>query len=88
MISARLQLRVALLMVLALCAFSAFAASQNDVPTREGNTWDWRNHEPVPSEVQKQEQSQGVALPGAQQKKENDDVESLYRQLMKNNGQQ
>jgi hypothetical protein len=88
MISTRLQLIVALMMVLAPGAFPAFAAPQNDAPTREGNIWDWRNHEPVPSEVQKQEQSQGIALPNGQQKKENDDVESLYRQLMKNNGQQ
>ena len=88
MISSRLRPLIALLTVLGPYAFPAFAAEQNQVPTREGNTWDWRKHEPVPSDVQQQEQSQGVALPEAQQKQQTDDVESLYRQLMKNQGNQ
>ena len=88
MISARLQPVVAFVMALGPFVFPAFAAEQNQVPTREGETWNWRDHEPVPSEVQREEQAQGIALPNGQQKKENDDVESLYRQLMKNNGQQ
>ena len=86
--SARLQTLTAVLIVLGPCAFPAIAAGQDQVPTREGDIWDWRNHEPVPSQVQSEEQAEGVALPNAQQKQQTDDVESLYRQLMNDQGNQ
>jgi hypothetical protein len=30
-------------------------------PARNANIWDWKDHEPVPSEVQKKEQAAGIA---------------------------
>jgi hypothetical protein len=39
-----------LLMVLGLGAAPLSAAAQESVLTREGNTWDWRHHEPDPSD--------------------------------------
>ena len=77
---------MALLTVLALGAAPAFAAPQDGVPTRDGNTWDWRHHEPVPSAVSRKEQAAGIDTSAAQQEKTTDDVESLYRQLIRNAG--
>jgi hypothetical protein len=72
------------LIVLALIAAPALADEQDNVPTREGNTWDWRHHEPNPSVVRRDEDAAGVNLSQAQEEKANGDVESLYRQLMTN----
>jgi hypothetical protein len=82
----RSRSRIALFTALALSVAPAFAVGQDRVPTREGNTWDWRDHEPVPSEVSGDEQAAGIAPPAAQQEQANKDVESLYRQLMENQG--
>lgn len=49
-------------------------------PARNANIWDWKAHEPVPSEVQKKEQSAGIA-PTAQQPADRE-LESLYRSLI------
>jgi hypothetical protein len=87
MASLKSRSRTVLLAVLALSATPAFAAAQDAPPTREGNTWDWRHHEPDPSVVHRDEKAAGVAPPSAQQEKANDQVESLYRQLMQNQGQ-
>src|SRR5947209_2727391 len=72
---------IALLIMLALCATPAFA-EEDSAPIREGNTWDWRHHEPVPSVVHRDEQAARVDPTTVQQEKATDDVESLYRQLM------
>jgi hypothetical protein len=82
----RSRSRIALLTTLALGAAPAFAVGQDRVPIREGNTWDWRHHEPAPSVVSRDERAAGVAPLAAQQEKATNDVESLYRQLMKNEG--
>ena len=74
----------ALLAVLALGAAPAVAGPQDSAPTREGNTWDWRHHQPEPSVVHRKEQAAGVDASAAQQEKNTDAVESLYRQLMNN----
>ena len=52
--------RAPLLAILALAAAPAFAVTQDGVPTREGNIWDWRDHEPVPSVVNRDEQVAGI----------------------------
>jgi hypothetical protein len=52
-------------------------------PARNANIWDWRDHEPVPSEVQKTEQAAGILPTPEQQQAEDRDLESLYRSLIK-----
>jgi hypothetical protein len=54
------------------------------VPTREGNIWNGLDHEPVPSQVHRDEEAAGIASSGAQQQKADEEVEELYRQLMRN----
>lgn len=80
------RFRLALLAAFALGMVPSFALAQDRVPTREGNIWGGMDHEPVPSEVQRQEETTGIHQSPAQQDKTNNDVESLYRQLMGKEG--
>jgi hypothetical protein len=48
----------------------------------ERNIWDWKDHEPVPSEVQKKEQAAGIAPPPQQQAGDRE-LESLCRSRLK-----
>jgi hypothetical protein len=52
-------------------------------PARNADIWDWRDHEPVPSEVQKKEQVVGILPIPEQQQAEDRELESLYWSLLK-----
>ena len=52
-------------------------------PARNADVWDWNAHEPIPSEVQKKEQSTGIAPTSQQQQAADRELESLYRSLIK-----
>jgi hypothetical protein len=52
-------------------------------PARNAGIWDWRDHEPVPSEVQKTEQAAGILPTPEQRQAEDRELESLYRSLIK-----
>jgi hypothetical protein len=52
-------------------------------PARNANIWDWKDHEPVPSEVQNEEQAAGILPTPEQQQAEDRELESLYRSLIK-----
>ena len=52
-------------------------------PARNANIWDWRDHEPMPSEVQKKEQAAGILSTPEQQQSEDRELESLYRSPIK-----
>jgi hypothetical protein len=65
----------------------AALAQEGGVPTREGNIWNGKDHEPVPSRVHREEEAAGIAPSGAQQQKADDDIEEIYRQLMRNEPQ-
>jgi hypothetical protein len=52
-------------------------------PARNANIWDCKDHEPVPSEVQKKEQAAGIAPSPQQQRADDRELESLYRSLLK-----
>ena len=52
-------------------------------PARNANIWDWKDHEPVPSEVQEKEQAAGIAPPPQQQQADDRELESLYLSLIK-----
>jgi hypothetical protein len=82
MLSRRDRCLIALLAVLAAAAPPGFSAAQRDVPTREGDTWDWRDHEPDPSMVRQEEKAAGITSSSPQRQKADDEVESLYKQLM------
>ena len=78
------RLRADLLVTLALAVAPALAVAQVRLPTREGNIWNWSDHEPLPSVVSRDEQAAGIAPRPAQQEHATGEIESLYRQLMAN----
>jgi hypothetical protein len=80
--SHNLKYRVRVALLAAIVATPTLAVAQGGVPTREGDTWNWRDHEPVPSVVIGEEQAAGVAPAPAQQERTTGEIESLYRQLM------
>jgi hypothetical protein len=51
-------------------------------PAREGNTWDWRDHQPTEGQVQQNEQAAGIAPTQSQQDSAAATVDQLYRQLL------
>jgi hypothetical protein len=71
---------------IAILTFAMLAAPTmgfaDQVPTREGNIWDWRDHQPTTAQVQKQEKAAGVAPTPSQGASEAATVDQLYRQLM------
>ena len=87
MASQRFGICIILPAALALAMVPAVAVAQGGIPTREGNTWDWRHHEPEPSEVHLDEQAARIAPSSGQQQQSDDEVEQLYHQLMRNERQ-
>ena len=70
--------------LLAALAFGAGAHADDSAPPRVGNIWDGRDHEPNPSDVHRDEQAAGVGQTPRQRTNADDDVETIYRQLMNN----
>jgi hypothetical protein len=54
----------------------------DQVPTREGNIWDWRDHQPTTAQVQNQEKTAGVAPTPTQAASDAATVDRLYRRLI------
>ena len=66
--------------ILALLAAPASAIAQT--PAREGNIWDWRDHQPTEAQVQSRERAEGLAPTPAQRERNAATVDQLYQQLM------
>jgi hypothetical protein len=73
--------------LLAALAFGAVAHADGSAPPHVGNIWDGRDHEPNPSDVHRDERAAGVGQTPRQRTSADDDVESIYRQLMENEKQ-
>jgi hypothetical protein len=69
-------------LTVALLAAPTAAFPQAQVPTREGNIWDWRDHQPTEAQVLKNEAAAGVELTPTQRHSASSAVDRLYRQLM------
>jgi hypothetical protein len=72
----------AMTLAAALLAAPAAAFAQAQMPTREGNIWDWRDHQPTEAQVQQKEKAAGVAPTLSQRDATSDTVNRLYRQLL------
>lgn len=70
----------------ALAIAPELGLAQANGSARAGNIWGGFNHEPVPSEVSPKERAAGVASP-ARERERDDEVERLYRDLMRSGGQ-
>lgn len=66
----------------ALLAAPATAFAQAGVPTREGNVWGWRDHQPTKSDVSQKEKAAGIAPTPSQRDSDSAALDELYQQLM------
>jgi hypothetical protein len=66
----------------ALLAGPATAFTQSGVPTREGNVWGGRDHQPTEAEVSRKEAVAGIALAPTQRALNAATVNELFRQVM------
>ncbi len=58
------------------------AAAQAQIPAREGNTWNWRHHQPTRAGIQQRERAAGVALRPSKQRALNRRVKRLGQSLL------
>ena len=66
-------------MAAALLMAPATSFAQSGAPAREGNIWDWRDHQPTEAEVSRMEKAAGLAATPSDKAS----VENLYQQLMR-----
>jgi hypothetical protein len=71
----------AILTISVLAAFPTLAQTPTQVPTREGNIWNGKDHQPTEGQVQHNEQAAGVAPTPAQKDHDAAVVKDLDRQL-------
>lgn len=70
---------IALAFALLAAPMAAFA----NVPTREGNIWDWRDHQPTETQVEQSEKAAGIAPTPAERDSAAATVDELNRQLLR-----
>ena len=86
MAAARSRSRITMLAAVLATMASGTALAQTQVPTRVGNIWNGRDHEPVPGDVMRKEQATGIAPSPQHQQANTDEVETLYQDLMRSEG--
>ena len=59
------------------------AVAQTGIPTRIGNTWNWRHHEPYAPAVREAERSARIAPMPGQREAGTAEVEGLYQHLIR-----
>jgi hypothetical protein len=82
MISLRSLSRISIVMAVVI-AGPAFGQAVREPPSRIGNVWDGRAHEPDPSSVDSSLKALGYAPKPQTERIETDEVEGLYQQLMR-----
>jgi hypothetical protein len=82
MISFRSFLGIAVLLA-SFGAWPVLGQSAAEPPSRIGNIWDGRAHEPDPSTVDSDLKAKGYALTPQKNRVETDEVEDLYQRLIR-----
>jgi hypothetical protein len=79
----RIRFRLpAVALTLALLGPIVPASGQSQPPTREGNIWGWRDHQPTEAEIQRDERAAGIAPPPSQTDSNSAEVDRIYRELL------
>jgi hypothetical protein len=79
--TARFRIR-AMALTFVLLAVPAAGFAQTQTPAREGDIWDWRDHQPTEAQTQQSEQAVGIAATKSQRDSTAAAVDQLYRQLL------
>jgi hypothetical protein len=72
----------AMALTLALLAAPAAGFAQTGTPTREGNIWGWRDHQPTMAQTRRSEEAAGIAPTPSQGDASSATVDQLYRELL------
>ncbi len=72
----------AMALTFALLAAPATGFAQTRTPTREGNIWGWRDHQPTLAQTRQSEEAAGVAGTSSQNDASSATVDQLYRELL------
>jgi hypothetical protein len=72
----------AMVLTFALLAAPTVTFAQSEVPPREDNVWNWRDHQPTEGGVSRKEEAAGVAPTSSQSDSDSAAIDALYRQLM------
>ena len=72
----------AMVLTFALLAAPAATFAQSEVPPREDNVWDWRDHQPTEADVSQKEKAAGIAPAPSQRDSDSAAVDELYQHLM------
>jgi hypothetical protein len=70
-------------MALTFALLAAPAAAVAQTPTREGNIWGWRDHQPTMAQTRQSEEAAGVAPTPSQSDASSAAVGQLYRELLR-----
>jgi hypothetical protein len=71
---------MALTFALLVAPVATFA--QVPTPTREGNIWGWRDHQPTEAQIQQDEKAAGITPTPSQRDSTSATVDQLYQQLL------
>lgn len=69
-------------MALTLALIAAPSAAFAQTPTREGNIWGWRDHQPSEAQVQQDENAAGIAPTKSDRDSASTTVDEIYQQLL------
>lgn len=72
----------AVALTFALITAPAAALAQTQAPTREGNIWGWRDHQPTEAQVRQDENAAGIAPRESNRESASTAVDQLYQELL------
>jgi hypothetical protein len=70
------------ILAVALLAAPVAAFAQAQPPTRIDNIWNWHDHQPTETQVQREEKAAGIAPTPSQEWSDAATLSRLYRQLL------
>jgi hypothetical protein len=71
-----------MVLAVALLAAPVTAFAQAQPPTRVGNIWNWHDHQPTETQVQREEKAAGIAQTPSQEASDAATLSQIYRQLL------
>ncbi len=79
----RISVRIrAVTLTVALIAAPVVTLAQSQAPTREGNIWGWRDHQPSEAQVLEDENAAGIAPAKSDKDATASTVDQIYQELL------
>jgi hypothetical protein len=71
-----------MILAVAVLAAPVAAFAQAEPPVRVGNIWNWNDHQPTETEVQRQEKAAGIAPTPSHESSDTATLSQIYHQLL------